>query len=294
MSRTDAATLRPDTPVVHRGDRTVQIGGDAEAGLLVDLPPHLSPQAFVAFLRSLTTPRTTTEIRRDARAIGLAPSDVTELLQRMETAGVVTPTAATGDFGVRVHGRGPLSTRLTGLLRDSGVAVTTSTQRPRPQHDDDLPLAAWTEHLVVLCDALVHDPSIVTGLMTRRIPHLQVCLRGGVGVVGPLVLPGRTSCLRCADCHRADRDPQWPVVSGQMIGSIGHASAATTVATAGLALDQIEHVAEGLTRAARDPGDRSIPFPPTVEHTVEYRSRPSRLQMRRWTPHPLCGCCFRR
>jgi hypothetical protein len=293
MSRTESATLRPDTPVVHRGDRAVQIGGDAEAGIIVDLPGHLSPQAFVAFLRSLTTPRTPTEIRRAAREIGLAPDDVSELLTRMTTAGVVTTTAPTGDFRVRVHGRGTLSSRLTALLRDTGTPVETSTQRPRPQQADDVPLSSWTEHLVVLCDALVHDPSTVSGLMARRIPHLQVCLRGGVGVVGPLVLPGRTSCLRCADCHRADRDPQWPVVSGQMVGAVGHASVATAVATAGLALEQVDHVADGLARFARDPEDRFGPLPATVGHTLEYRSRPARLEMRRWTPHPLCGCCFR-
>lgn len=294
MSRTESATLRPDTPVVHRGDHTVQIGGDAEAGLIVDLPGHLSPRAFVAFLRSLTTPRTPTEIRRAAREIGLTAGDVAELMRRMTTAGVIATVVPPGDFRVRVHGRGPVSTRVTALLRDTGMAVETSTQRPRPQHADDIPLSSWTEHLVVLCDALVHDPSVVSGLMSRRIPHLQVCLRGGVGVVGPLVLPGRTTCLRCADCHRSDRDPQWPVVSGQMIGAVGHASVATAVATAGLALDQIDHVAEGLARAARDPADRSVPLPASVGHTLEYRSRPARLHMRRWTPHPLCGCCFRR
>ena len=33
---------------------------------------------------------------------------------------------------------------------------------------------------------------------------------------GPLVLPGRTSCLRCADLTRRDADPQWPMVLAQL------------------------------------------------------------------------------
>ena len=35
-------------------------------------------------------------------------------------------------------------------------------------------------------------------------------------VVGPLVVPGRSACLRCLELHRTDRDPGWPGVAAQL------------------------------------------------------------------------------
>ena len=57
----------------------------------------------------------------------------------------------------------------------------------------------------------------------------------GQGLVGPLVVPGVTSCLTCADLHRADRDSAWPAVAMQLRGVIGNADRPTVLATAALA-----------------------------------------------------------
>ena len=46
---------------------------------------------------------------------------------------------------------------------------------------------------------------------TRRGPHLHLGVRGAIAVIGPLVVPGVTSCLRCAHLHRKDADPTWPL-----------------------------------------------------------------------------------
>lgn len=45
--------------------------------------------------------------------------------------------------------------------------------------------------------------------------HLHIGLTHGTAVIGPLVIPGTTSCLRCAHLHHRDRDPHWPVRSVQ-------------------------------------------------------------------------------
>lgn len=45
--------------------------------------------------------------------------------------------------------------------------------------------------------------------------HLHVGLAQCSAVIGPLVIPGSTSCLRCAHLHRRDQDPHWPVRSVQ-------------------------------------------------------------------------------
>ena len=49
--------------------------------------------------------------------------------------------------------------------------------------------------LVVLSDYLVADPRMVRDLHNEGIPHLPVRVRDGTGLVGPLVIPGVTSCL---------------------------------------------------------------------------------------------------
>ena len=56
----------------------------------------------------------------------------------------------------------------------------------------------------------------------RRPARARLCPPGGAarsgdhGVVGPLVIPGLTSCLRCADLHRRDRDPAWHALAVQL------------------------------------------------------------------------------
>ena len=55
--------------------------------------------------------------------------------------------------------------------------------------------------------------------------HLFAVVRPSVGVVGPLVLPGRSSCARCHDLHRRDRDAAWPTVAAQLRALPGGAPA---------------------------------------------------------------------
>ena len=49
--------------------------------------------------------------------------------------------------------------------------------------------------LVVLSDYLVADPRMVRDMHSRGVAHLPVRVRDGTGLVGPLVIPGVTSCL---------------------------------------------------------------------------------------------------
>jgi hypothetical protein len=49
--------------------------------------------------------------------------------------------------------------------------------------------------LVVLTDYLVADPRMLRDLHSQGVPHLPVRVRDGTGLVGPLVIPGVTSCL---------------------------------------------------------------------------------------------------
>lgn len=73
----------------------------------------------------------------------------------------------------------------------------------------------------MLSDNLVAEPRLVRDLQREGIAHLPVRVRDGTGLVGPLVIPGVTSCLRCADLHRSDRDPAWPAIAAQLRDTVG-------------------------------------------------------------------------
>jgi len=142
--------------------------------------------------------------------------------------------------------------------------------------------------LVVLSDYLVADPRVLRDLHDAKVPHLPVRVRDGTGLVGPLVIPGMTSCLRCADLHRSDRDAAWPALAAQLRDAVGSADRATMLATAALALSQVDRV----INAIRDAGDpRSAGDPPaTLDTTLEVDVRTGSTASRRWSRHPRCQC----
>ncbi|MFB7595906.1 TOMM precursor leader peptide-binding protein [Streptomyces sp. NPDC056160] len=74
--------------------------------------------------------------------------------------------------------------------------------------------------LVVLAprdDVAVHapDPDAAAPLITAGTPHLYTGVVEATGVVGPLVLPGQTSCAECLHRGRTDRDGTWPRLVAQ-------------------------------------------------------------------------------
>ncbi|MBT0565628.1 hypothetical protein [Williamsia sp. CHRR-6] len=277
--------LRSGVAIVHRGGGRIQVGCDPERGLVIALPTRVRADEFVSFLGLLADSTSPRHVERQARAIGLDDAEVDSLIDRLSTVDGLTAASPSARMRIRVHGNGPLAHRITPMLRELGMAVTGSVQRPRcGPGPRPTPLESWTEELVVLTDVLAHDPSVISGLMRRKIPHLPAAIRDDVALIGPLVLPGRSTCLRCIDHHRCDRDPGWAAVSGQLVGHLGHGTPAAVNVTAALVLEQVEQIAHGLADAA------TRPAPQTIDRTLEFRSRPARLRTRQWTPHPLCGC----
>ena len=130
--------------------------------------------------------------------------------------------------------------------------------------------------LLVLADE-TPAPSIVAALRARGLAHLAVRLRDGVGVVGPLVYPGRTACLGCLDRTRGDLDPRWPAVAAQLAGRAGVADPAAVTATVGLAVAQAVAAVEG------GPA-------PALGATLELDVHAGELRRRTWSAHPECPC----
>jgi hypothetical protein len=116
------------------------------------------------------------------------------------------------------------------------------------------------------------------------IAHLVAEVRGDVGVVGPLVWPGLSACLRCLDLTRTDRDPGWPSMAVQLdtaVRDVVPCDSALAVAVAAQTCLQ--------ALAFLDGG----PLPATAGGTLELTLPDWRWRRRSWQLHPDCGCGWR-
>ena len=247
-------------------------------------------------------------IRPDDPDDALAPDRANlRLLGREGDSPDADPLAARRQALVEVRGAGRIGAVIARLLAAAGVGQVSADDggqatahdvapggltrhdigRPRgPAVSVDLP--DWTDRQIEGPDLVVLAPPAHTardeaaGLLRLGIPHLIARVVETTGVVGPLVLPGTTSCLRCHDLHRTDRDPAWPRVLVQADAPLpGVAACDVTLAAlvAALAAQQVLAHLDGFV-------------PATVDGTVE-TSLPFGLPRRRsWRPHPACGCTW--
>lgn len=271
--------LNPATPVLSRPDGTVQVGWDPRRAVVVHPPPGLATAVLADLLRALQGAPTVAELAALAAGQGAEPILVTDLVAHLLTAGVIAKAdaAATRSAAIRVHGDGPLADLLLSALRCSGARVSHTIRTHAS------PAAA---DLAVLTDYLVADPRVARDLHEAGIAHLPVRVRDGAGLVGPLVIPGVTSCLRCADLHRSDADPAWPAIATQLCRTVGSADRPTVLGTAALALREIHHVLRALTGGG---GAQQEP-PSTLDTTLEFDVGAGAVAARRWTWHPNCTC----
>ncbi len=94
------------------------------------------------------------------------------------------------------------------------------------------------------------------------------------------MLPGLTSCLRCADLHRLDRDPAWDALAVQLSITPRHRLAsevALATVVGGLAAVQALEFLDGGR-------------PASVEASLEMQLPDWRLRRRSWPVHPDCDC----
>lgn len=111
----------------------------------------------------------------------------------------------------------------------------------------------------------------------ERRPHLHVGIRHIRALVGPLVVPGVTSCFRCMHLHRVDQDSTWPLQTISWRNSIEHSTADSSLIqiTAGFSLCVIRAWLDGL-HVTDSSWRTELPIPLFIaSHQAE---------------HPLCGC----
>jgi len=270
--------LDPARPVLLRPDGVVQVGWDPRRAVLVHPPSGMTARTLADLLRRLQSGATVAQLAEHVGEDGV--DTISDLVSSLVDAGLVTSTARrrTRAASIRIHGRGPLSDLLASALRCSGAHVTQSSRTH----------AGAPADLAVLTDFLVSDPRVVRDLHAAGVPYLPVRVRDGVGLVGPLVIPGVTSCLDCADLHRSDRDSAWPAVAAQLRDTVGSADRATVLATAALALNQVDRVVRAV-HGGEDVALISEP-PPTLNTTLEFDVNVGAIEARRWPRHPRCDC----
>lgn len=147
---------------------------------------------------------------------------------------------------------------------------------------DDARLYAGADIVVLAPDVYVGPtPPLRAALTAGSSPYLIAGVRETRGIVGPLVQPGVTSCPRCHDLLRADRDPAWPIIAAQLAHGRPTAGQACDVilatAVAAIAAGQVQDLLDG----------RSVA---TLGATLELPLPEWRLHRRPWRVHPDCGC----
>ena len=270
------------------------IGLLATAGLLDDFPTDLRA-ALPDYLRGRIAP----EMACAALAYGHADGGAAVLARRRAAY-------------AQVHGGGRVGASIATFLAASGVGWVSCADPRTAEPADATPAgigmddvgasrAAGVARAVHRIAPEVHtahdarrqpdlvvltgwpDPLLAAALTRERVPHLVVRADEGIGVVGPLVLPGRSACVRCVDLSKADRDPAWPRILAQ--ASAGEPPAATqacdtvlAAATAALATAQALMILDRAGGAA------------AANATLELVLPDWQWQRRAWPLHPACTC----
>ncbi len=306
--------LPPHRSVLRLGPRSRFLGLDPATAVAVDELAAGLPE----MLDELAAPVPTAQLVARAVGRGAGAGEAEALLEELVAAGVLVDAAdlqwracRRAESTVVVAGDGPLTVGValglaragvgtvhvetsgtvgdadigTGLLesdvgRERRGATVGALRRIAQTVVTGPPPQRFAPDLVVLADAAAPDPVRLATLALDGIAHLPVRAREGVGLVGPLVLPGRTACLGCVELHRGAMAPDWPAVAAQLVGRPGLADPACMAATAALGAAQAV--------LALDGGDHRPP--PTLDATLELDPTAGTLFRRVWSPRPECVC----
>lgn len=289
--------LRPDVPIMWRSATAIQIGPDvivervdrSLVAWMTSLDGSQSPQVIA---ESLTIPEH--HARRLVRALLAAGAleDAARIPSTMRWGDTAERDDARARFGavmatirepfrslevadrrgaarVSIVGSGPLADSVAAAVMAAGLALVDS--------EGDL---------AILANALHPDVPAHFDNPVQDRPHLHVGAFAARAVIGPLVVPGRTGCLRCAHLHHRDADPAWPLVSVQWAQCIRglHPRPADP-----LLVRMAGTLSALLARCMFDDPDDPTTW---AGHALEV-SLPDLTPVRvARPPHPLCGCLW--
>ncbi len=169
-----------------------------------------------------------------------------------------------------------------GQPREDGAARAVGRAAPEVRTRDE----GAVPDLVILTGPVL--PDLTEGLLRDRVPHLAVWAGEAIGVVGPLVRPRRSACLRCVEMRKADGDPAWPKILAQATFARAQPAACDTVLAAMTATVAAAQALAFIDRAG--PDLVSPVLPATVNGTLEVVLPDWQWRRRTWPPHPACAC----
>jgi hypothetical protein len=204
--------------------------------------------------------------------LDMAPVLAAASLSRQDADGGAQLLARRSATMIHVWGSGLIADLVADLLTRSGIAAGCTVA--------EQPADGWAPDLTILVG--YRQPEQLTELQRRRLAHLGVCVSEAIGVVGPLVQPGRTACLRCLDLARAERDSDWPLILAQLPASRMDATACDPVLATAVAA---QAAAQALAFA-----DRPWQEPVTMNGTLELTLPGWQWRRRTWPPHHACTC----
>ena len=178
------------------------------------------------------------------------------------------PPGSTAQTPART-GQGPAGQRAAGA---NPPRANPRRANPRPQPD-----------LAVLTDG--YPAELPAELVASRVLHLAASAREAIGVVGPLVVPGRSACLGCVELARSDRDPAWPFILAQAAGQAAQPVACAATLASAVAAQAVSQVLSCLDLAQ----------PPTAvtNATLELVAPGWQWRRRSWPRHGQCRCSTR-
>lgn len=273
--------LRRAVPALWRSAGVLQIGIDPQDALVLDGVPD----ALAGAVALLAEPRSRSELVR--LLPDLSPGWIDWLLDRLGTAGLLWTGSATRS-SVTVIGSGDLAEAVGEALSRSGLegpsrlgnwpegAVPGRRGQPALVHWSRAG-APWPDITVVATDTAEPDRTLTDVLLRDNRAHLVVRLESAAAVVGPLVVPGRSPCIRCSDLGRCRLDPLWPRLLAQLCRERTCPNAALRDWAASMATAQVRALIAGS-------------LPDTVGRSLEMSSEEYLLRARPVPADPACGC----
>ncbi len=187
-------------------------------------------------------------------------------------------TAASPGTGTKPPGTAPAGKTSPGKTSPG----TAAAGQPRPSRSSAGTLRASTPRPDLAILAGRHPMELRASLMREQIPHLAASADEAIGIVGPLVIPGRTTCLRCLDFARTDRDPAWPLILAQLAGREPDPLACDAPLAAAVAASAAAQALAFIDR----PSEASA----VANGTIELVLPAWQWRRRTWPPHPDCDC----
>src|SRR3954454_808948 len=290
--------LLPGTPVLQRAPDEVQVGLEPGRAVLLRGP---GPRLLVSRLDGHTSLR---ELRACGGAAALTADQVDGVVDALLRAGLLAGAveARSRDRALRLAGLGRMGQHVAALLVAAGfdlyaadlhghgvppgLGLTGEGRAAGPATAGRITLVNhWSKPdrelvlTVLAVDAPEVDRLVTDHLLRTDQPHLLLRSTGSTVTVGPLVVPGRTACLRCADLERRDRDGAWPRLLPQLV----RLRRPPTPLLAAWA---------GAVGAAQAHAFLAGEVPESAGATLELSSSDHLMRWRAWPRHPACGCSW--